>query len=157
MLERGISYFSASELAEINSVWQRLDLWPDTLAGLQRLKRRYTLATLSNADMADLVRLARHGNLPWDMILSAELVKSVKPDPKVYQMVPRYLGLKPEEIMMVACHKVDLQGAAAQGLRTAFVARPLETGLNVTADTGADPNFDLNVTGFRELGDLLQA
>ncbi len=157
MHERGIHSFSAGELADINSVWQRLDLWPDTLAGLQRLKRRYTLATLSNADMADMVKLAKHSDLPWDMILTAELAQSVKPDPKVYQIVPRYLGLKPEEIMMVACHKADLQGAAAQGLRTAFVARPLETGPNVSTDIRADAHFDLNVTSFGELGDLLQA
>jgi 2-haloacid dehalogenase len=152
--DRGIHSFSEAELADINSVWQRLDLWPDTLAGLHRLKRRYTLATLSNADMADIVKLAKHSGLPWDMILTAELAQSVKPDPKVYQVVPRYLGLKPEEIMMVACHKADLQGAAAQGLRTAFVARPLETGSNVQVDIHASDEFDLNVTSFGELADL---
>jgi 2-haloacid dehalogenase len=49
MRERGINSFSGDELARINSVWQRLELWPDTLSGLRRLKRGYTLATLSNA------------------------------------------------------------------------------------------------------------
>jgi 2-haloacid dehalogenase len=56
---------------------------------------------------------------------------------------------------MVACHKVDLRGAKAAGLRTAFVARPLELGPNRKIDTDADPQFDINCSSFTELADLL--
>jgi 2-haloacid dehalogenase len=41
------------------------------------------LAALGNADMADMVTLVKHDNLPFDLILTAELARSVKPDPKV--------------------------------------------------------------------------
>ena len=81
----------------------------------------------------------------------------MKPDPRAYQIVPRYLGLKPEEIMMVACHKADLQGAAGQGLRTAFVVRPLEEGPNGHVDTQPDAKYDLNATSLVQLADLLRA
>jgi 2-haloacid dehalogenase len=155
--ERGITSFSEAELVNLNHVWQRLQPWPDTIPGLQRLKRRYTLATLSNADMAALVRMAKYSNLPWDVILAAELAQSFKPDPKMYQVATRYLGLKPNEILMVACHKYDLRGAKAQGFRTAFVARPLEFGPNGRVDTQFEPEFDLNVASFVELADKLGA
>ena len=144
-------------MTDLNAVWQRLEPWPDTLPGLQRLKRRYTLAPLSNADMADMTKLAKLRGLPWDVILTSELAQAVKPDPRAYQIVPRYLGLKPTEIMMVACHKADLRGAAAAGFRTAFVARPLEAGPNGQVDTQPDAKFDLNATSFAQLADLLQA
>ncbi len=155
--ERGIAAFSEDELADLNQVWQRLAPWPDTIPGLLRLKRHYIVATLSNADMAAVVRMAKHSDLPWDVILTAELAQSFKPDPKVYRIATQYLGLKPEEILMVACHKYDLRGASAQGFRTAFVARPLEFGPDGKTDTKFEAEFDLNVNSFVELADRLGA
>ncbi|MGO9357704.1 MAG: haloacid dehalogenase type II [Xanthobacteraceae bacterium] len=155
--ERGITGFSEAELVDLNRVWQRLQPWPDTIPGLTRLKRRYILATLSNADVAALVRMAKHSNLTWDTILAAEMAQTFKPDPKVYQVAVRYLGLQPQEIMMVACHKYDLRGARAQGFRTAFVARPLEFGPAGKVDTQFDAEFDLNVASFVELAERLGA
>ncbi|MBB3458299.1 2-haloacid dehalogenase [Rhizobium sp. BK313] len=157
MNEQGPGEFTADEMAHINSVWQRLELWPDTLSGLQRLKRSYTLSTLSNADMADMVKLAKFRDLPWDLIMTSELAQSVKPSPKVYQLAPQFLGLRPDEIMMVACHKQDLQAAKAQGMRTAFISRPLEAGPSGQVDAKPDPQFDLNAASFGELADLLKA
>ncbi len=155
--ERGIAAFTEDELADLNHVWQRLEPWPDTIPGLLRLKRHYIVATLSNADMAAVVRMAKHSDLPWDVILTAELAQSFKPDPKVCQLAMQYLGLKPEEILMVACHKYDLRGARAQGFRTAFVARPLEFGPDGKTDTKFEAEFDLNVSSFVELADRLGA
>lgn len=152
---RDIAAFSEDELAELNQVWQRLEPWPDTIPGLLRLKRRYIVATLSNADMAAVVCMAKHSALPWDVILTGELAQSFKPDPKVYQIATQYLGLKPEEILMVACHKYDLRGASAQGFRTAFVARPLEFGPDGQTDTKFEAEFDLNVDSFVELAERL--
>ncbi len=51
-----------------------------------------------------MVRLAKHGGLPWDMVFSAELVRRYKPDPETYRMVPDYLGLEARECMLVAAH-----------------------------------------------------
>jgi len=155
--QHGLGSFSGDELAAVNAVWQRVEPWPDTMPGLLRLKRGCTLATLSNADMADMVKLAKRRGLPWDLILTSELAQAVKPDPKVYQLAPRYLGLKPDEIMMVACHKPDLQGAQAEGFRTAFIARPLEAGPDGQVDTQADGRFDVNTVSFVELADLMDA
>jgi 2-haloacid dehalogenase len=79
----GLRNLSNDDLAEINAIGERLDLWPDTRLGLHRLKNSFILAALGNADMADMVTLVKHDNLPFDLILAAELARSVKPDPKV--------------------------------------------------------------------------
>ena len=70
--------------------------------------------------MALLVNMAKYSALPWDCILSAELVQAYKPDPRPYQMAINLLGLQSSEVMMVA--------AQAQGMQAAFVPRPLEHG-----------------------------
>ncbi len=65
------------------------------------------------------------------------------------------LHLKPEQVMMVAAHQGDLLAAAKQGLRTAFVKRPLERGINGKVDTTPDPSFDYVCDDFRDLATQL--
>ena len=153
----GISGLGVDDIDEIDAIWLRLQPWADTRPGLQRLKNSFLLATLGNADMADIVRLVKANSLPFDAILTAELARSVKPDPKVYALAPQFLALQPDEIMMVACHKVDLHGARAAGLRTAFVSRPAELGPIGKLDTSVDEQFDLNCGSFEELAGLMGA
>src|SRR6185295_1526462 len=69
-----------AEIESFNRVWHRLIPWPDSVAGLHRLKPHFTLATLSNGNLSLLVALARHAGLPWDCVLSAELFGHYKPD-----------------------------------------------------------------------------
>ena len=122
--EFGLAPRSEAEIEQLNRAWHRLDPWPDAVAGLTRLKRRYILATLSNGNVALMVNLARHAGLPWDAILGAEVARAYKPMPEVYLRTADLLGLSPAECLMVAAHNGDLQAAAACGFRTAFVARP---------------------------------
>jgi 2-haloacid dehalogenase len=108
--------------------WHRLDPWPDTAAGLAELRTGFIVGTLSNGHLRLLVDLAKHGGLGFDVLLSAELAGTYKPDPSTYRTAARLLGLPPEEVMLVACHEYDLAGAAAAGLRTGYVSRPAEWG-----------------------------
>jgi 2-haloacid dehalogenase len=148
---------SEAEKDRLNRVWHRLNPWPDSVGGLTRLRRRFVLATLSNGNMALLVNMAKHAGLPWDCVLSAELARQYKPARAVYQMAADLLGLRPEEVMMVAAHKSDLRAAKQAGLRTAFVPRPLEFGPAGAADTGPDASFDVTARDFVDLADKLGA
>ena len=112
----------------LNRVWHRLKPWPDVISGLERLRKRYIVATLSNGNVALLTNMAKFAGLPWDCILSAELTQHYKPDPEVYQTAAELLGLSPNEVMMVAAHPGDLRAAEAVGFQTALVPRPLEYG-----------------------------
>lgn len=140
---------------ELNGAWHRLKPWPDAIAGLKRLRRRYVLGTLSNGNVALLVDLARHGGLPWDCILSAELFRRYKPDPQVYLGAVELLGLRPREVMLVAAHKDDLAAARRCGLKTAFVRRPLEHGPGAAPDLAADRRCTLNADDFVDLATQL--
>lgn len=142
---------TAAERDELTLAWQRLRPWPDTVAGLTRLRTRYTLATLSNADVSAVVHLSKRAGLPWDAIFTAEMAGVFKPDPAAYRMAATYLGLAPAEIMMVASHKYDIRAAARLGFRTAFVARPLEFGVEGTADVTYEDEFDINASDFVDL------
>ena len=105
------------------SLWSRLEPWPDVLPGLKRPRSRYLLAVLSNANVALSIALARHANLPWDQILGIDDVQVYKPSPRVYCLALRRLGLEGHEVIMVAAHLFDLEGAKALGFKTAFVKR----------------------------------
>jgi len=147
----GIDGLTEDEKDEFNRVWHRLKPWPDSVKGLARLRKRYTVATLSNGNIALLVNLAKHGGLPWDCVLSAELFHHYKPDREVYLGAARLLGVRPRDLIMVAAHKPDLDAAAAAGLRTAFVQRPKEFGDPAKKDLTPEKRFDLNVKDFSEL------
>jgi 2-haloacid dehalogenase len=146
-----------AERDELNNVWTRLDPWPDAIEGLARLRRHYLTSTLSNAGMASVVALVKHANLPFDAVLTAELARSYKPAPAVYQLAVDYLGYPPDQILMVACHKYDLKAARAFGMKTAFVPRPLEFGPEATPDISPEGWFDIYATSFIDLADKLQA
>ena len=140
-----------AEIDNLNRVWHRLIPWPDTVRGLWRLKANFTLATLSNGNVALLTNMAKNAGLPWDAVLSAELSGHYKPDPEVYIKAADLLGLPHEKVMMVAAHRGDLRAAGALGFKTAFVPRPLEYGPGREIDTTPDPAFDVNATDFVDL------
>jgi 2-haloacid dehalogenase len=153
----GLDGLDAAALDRLNLAWHRLRPWPDTVDGLGRLRREHVLATLSNGNVALLVDLARFGGLPFDCILSAELCRAYKPDPRAYRMVPELLRVRPEQVMMVAAHADDLRAAAAEGLRTAYVHRPLEWGRTAAAVEVPDDPFDVVAGDFVELASRLDA
>ena len=154
LVEFGIEGLTEEEKDHFNKVWHRLDPWPDSVPGLTRLRERYILTPLSNGNVALLTNMAKRAGLPWDLVLSAELVRHYKPDPEAYLMVPTLLDLRPEEVMLVAAHPNDLHAAKDNGLRTAYVPRPLEWGPGGEAEP-PDPSFDLVVEDLVELAEKL--
>ncbi|MBL8383507.1 MAG: haloacid dehalogenase type II [Burkholderiales bacterium] len=149
----------ADDLARINTMWHRLRAWPDAVRGLKRLKARHVIGSMSNGNVALLTNMAKFAGLPWDLVFSAEWVRHYKPDRETYLSAPRFLALKPAEVMLVAAHKSDLDGAKKAGLMTCFVPRPLEFGRARLASAGYDaafePRFDYNARDFNDLADQL--
>ena len=104
---------SEEEKVALNHAWHRLTPWPDAVAGLRRMKKRFIVAPLSNGNISLMTNLAKYSGLPWDVILGAELARHYKPDREVYQSAADILDLKPAEVMMVAAHLGDLRAAEA--------------------------------------------
>jgi 2-haloacid dehalogenase len=147
----GLDGVPATERDTLTLAWHRLDPWPDSVAGLTRLKTRYAIAPCSNGHIALLVNMARRAGLPWDAILGAELARAYKPQAAVYLRSVEALGLSPADVMIVAAHNADLIAAAACGLRTAFVPRPAEHGPGQTSDLRPERDFDLVAADFLDL------
>ncbi len=150
-----VSALNELEKVELNRAWHRLKPWPDAVRGLKRLKKKFTISTLSNGNVALLNNMAKNAGLPWDLILSAEIFHHYKPEPEVYLGAADMLGLQPHEVMMVAAHKDDLRAAARQGLRTALVLRPNEYGKGRHPDLSPEPAFDINASDFGDLATQL--
>ncbi len=142
---------SEAELDDFNRAWHRLAPWPDTVGGLNRLKTKFIIATLSNGNVSLLTDMAKNAGLPWDAVLSAELAGHYKPDPEAYLKAADLLGLLPEQVMLVAAHPSDLRAAARAGLRTAYVIRPLERGPGRPVDMNLNGEFDFTATDFYDL------
>ena len=157
LMEFKIEGLNEAEKDQLNRAWHRLTPWPDSVLGLSRLRRRFIVATLSNGNVSLLVNMAKHAGLTWDCILSAELAKHYKPDKEVYVTAAELLGLRPEQVMMVAAHKGDLRAASGVGLKTAFVPRPLEQGPGGKVDTTPESWIDVTATDFNELAHKLGA
>lgn len=151
----GVQKLADHEIEHLVTIWHRLAPWPDSVEGLYRLKRRYILGTLSNGNIGLMTRLAKHGGLPWDAILGAEIAQNYKPVAEVYLRSAAALTLEPHECMMVAAHNGDLASASELGLRTAFVLRPNEHGPNQTTDTAASQAWDIVTDSFHGLADAL--
>lgn len=142
-------------LAEWTRAWHRLDPWPDSVAGLTRLKTRFPILTLSNGNVALLLAMARHGGLPWDAILGAEVSGFYKPDPRAYLRTAELLAVAPGELCLVAAHHGDLAAARACGLATAFIARPDEYGGAPAPDAHHEQAWEWSATSLTDLADQL--
>ena len=144
------------DVDHLNRAWHRLAPWPDSVAGLQRLKERFTITTLSNGNVSLLTDMAKHAGLPWDCVLSAEIFGHYKPDPEAYLGCAQILDVAPDELMLVAAHPSDLRAAREAGLRTAYVDRPLEWGRPGRYRVPFEPDeFDITATDLVDLADKL--
>lgn len=160
ILREVLARFSVTRLREadilqLNEAWHRLQPWDDSVEGLHRLRRGFMLCTLSNGNIGLLAEMAKHAGLPWDCILSAEIFKKYKPHPDTYLGVVRIFAVEPSDVLMVATHLDDLAAAAACGLQTAYVERPLELG-PTRRKPHADPRqHTYHVNSLVELAEVL--
>lgn len=146
-----ITSLDEAALANLNRVWHRLNPWPDSVAGLTALKASFMLCTMSNGNLGLLANMAKHGGLPWDLILSAEVFQHYKPDPETYLGVCEVFDIAPAQMLMVAAHKDDLRAAQACGCQTAFITRPLEYGAGVAVDIEPEASFQYHATDLSDL------
>lgn len=151
----GLAHLDEAGRAHLNRVWHRLDAWPDSVAGLTRLKTRFTIASLSNGNIGLLTNMAKRAGLPWDCVLSAEVFRAYKPDPRTYLGVAEVFDVSPAQVMLVAAHQDDLAAARACGLATAYIERPLEFGAKHVKDVSPDAANSWHARDLLHLADQL--
>jgi 2-haloacid dehalogenase len=151
----GQQQLNEAQRQQLNTAWHRLDPWPDTLAGMARLKTRFILCSLSNGNISLLTHMAKRAGLPWDCILSAETFGHYKPDRETYLGAARLFDLAPEQVLMVAAHQDDLVAARGFGLQTAYIERPLEYGVRHPKSVSPDPVNDWHARDLVHLAEQL--
>ena len=151
----GLGHLSDAQKQHLNKAWHRLDPWPDVVAGLTRLKQKHTICTLSNGNIGLLTNMAKHGGLPWDCILSAEVFRAYKPAPATYLGVAKVFDVAPGQVMLVAAHQDDLVAARACGLQTAYIERPFEFGQAQPKDVSPNPANTFHAQDLLALADQL--
>jgi 2-haloacid dehalogenase len=151
----GLEGLGEEDRRHLNRVWHRLDPWADSVEGLTRLKRKFTICTLSNGNIGLLTNMAKRAGLPWDCVLSAEVFRAYKPDPATYLGVAKVFDLQPQQVALVAAHHDDLAGARACGLHTAYIERPMEFGPGRPKDVAPRAENSLHATSLMQLADQL--
>lgn len=151
----GLEDLEPIDLDRLTLAWHQLDAWPDVQAGLERLRRRYWIAPVSNGNTSLMCDLARRNDFRWDAILGADYARAYKPMNEVYLAAADAFNLVPDQCLMCAAHGSDLQAAAANGLRTAYIARRQERpGLS---DTDRAISVDVSAASLLELAAQLGA
>lgn len=153
----GVTGLTDDEIDNLVLARWRLHPWPDSVPGLTRLKQRYVISPLSNASFIGMVKLAKFAGLPWDCIITAENARRYKPHPEAYLTAVSLLGLRPEQVMLVAAHNYDLRAAQSHGLGTAFVPRPTEYGPKQTTDLTPEGEWTVIAKDFLDLAGQLGA
>ena len=113
-------------IAHIMGGFGDLDVHPDVRDGLPSLAALGTrLVTLSNGARVVAERLfARAGvSDQFERLLSVEDAGVWKPAPGAYAYAAAECGAAPAEMMLVAVHPWDIDGADRAGLRTAWINR----------------------------------
>ena len=113
-------------VAHILDGFAALSCHPDVPAGLRALRARgLRLVTMSNGAAAVAEKLLGDAGLrgEFEQVLSVEDAGVWKPAPGSYGYVAEVCDVAAAELLMVAVHPWDLDGAARAGLRTAWVDR----------------------------------
>ena len=155
--DAGIEKFSAEDRDEMTLFWHRLDPWPDAAVALARLRKKFIMATLTILSVSLIIDISRRAPFLWDAVISCEFLDYYKLHPSAYRDGVRLLQLNPDEVMMVAAHNIDLRGAHEQGLRTAFIRRPIEWGSGTTPEQELDASIDIVANDLEDLADQLGA
>jgi 2-haloacid dehalogenase len=150
----------ALTLADRDAIWRTwhaLDAWPGFAAAADRLRRRYVVASFTLLTTSLVVDVSKKNGIVWDAIISCEMIGVYKTRPESYRTAAKWLQLDPAEILMVACHNFDLDGARACGFQTAFVRRPDEWGPGGPPDPHPNSACTIVINDFGELADKLDA
>lgn len=157
LAEKKIRGFNDGDMDELTMAWHRLSPWPDSVTGIARLRKKFTVATLTILSRSLIEDISRAAPFTWDHVFSCEEINVYKPRPLAYRTGAERIGMAPEQCMMVACHNFDLLAAQAVGFRTAFIRRPNEWGHEPPPEPEPDPSLDLVADDIVDLAEQLGA
>lgn len=151
LAHHGLQSITPEQREVIWAAWRELDAWPDFPAALRRLRQALPVVSFTVLSTALIVAVSRRNNIAWDAVISCEMIGVYKPRAEAYMTAARWMALAPSQILMVACHNFDLNGAQDAGFRTAFVRRPDEWGPSGPPDPNPNRDYDFVEDDFEAL------
>ncbi|MEP7090725.1 MAG: haloacid dehalogenase type II [Nocardioidaceae bacterium] len=103
-----------------------LELHADVASGVDRLHEAgFRLMTLSNGSASVAERLLSDGHVldRFEKLLSVEDAGAWKPSSSTYLYAAAQAGVEPSDVLLVAVHPWDVEGAARAGLQSAWLNR----------------------------------
>lgn len=131
--------------------------FPETVNALERLKKKYKLAIISNVD-DDLFAFSEHQlKVKFDYIITAEQAKSYKPSLNNFKFAIAKIGVAKEKILHVAQSIYhDIIPAKTLGLSTVWVNRRKgKSGTGATLPASGKP--DLEVPDLKTLVEMMES
>lgn len=107
-------------LAEQLPTWRP---FPDTNPALEKLARNYKLGILSNVDDDLLQGTLKHFRVPFDIVVTAERVRSYKPGMKHFEEARKVIGLDRAWLHVAASLYHDIEPATLLRINTVWVNR----------------------------------
>lgn len=145
---------------ELNALAESIKHWqpfPDTVEALKLLKQRFKLAIISNVDDDLFAFTAKHLQVDFDSVVTAEQVKSYKPSLQNFHVAIAKIGIPSEKILHVACSVYhDIVPANSLGLSTVWVNRRLgQEGSGAALPAVGKP--DLEVPDLKTLAEMIHS
>jgi 2-haloacid dehalogenase len=119
--------------------------FPDTIDALRHLKTRFQLAIVSNIDDDLFAHSARHLEVPFDLVVTAEQVQSYKPSHNNFLRAIERIGVPRDEILHVAQSLYhDIKPANELGLANVWInRRGGKHGFGATQPAEATPSLEV--------------
>ena len=105
---------------------EQLPSWapfPDTNPALERLSTEYVLGILSNIDDDLLEGTLKRFTVPFDLVVTAERVRSYKPETEHFEEARRTIGADRGWLHVAASLYHDIEPASQLGINTAWINR----------------------------------
>jgi 2-haloacid dehalogenase len=155
-------HFEASS-AEIRSLHESVHAWlpfPDTVAALRELQKRYKLVVISNIDNDLFAETRKHLDVEFDGVITAEQARSYKPSINNFQMALRTLALSADRLLHAAQSVYhDVVPARSLGISTVWVNRKsARPGIGAVRGSAALPSekcADLEVPDLASLAEAV--
>lgn len=133
---------------EVDSLTESIKNWqpfPDTVEALKALKQKYKLAVISNTDDDIFVFTAKHLEVEFDWVITAEQAKSYKPSFHNFELAKSIMNLPDEKILHVAQSIYhDIVPANSLGLTSVWVnRRGNKAGAGATMSASGKPDLEV--------------
>ncbi|MBN3874494.1 haloacid dehalogenase type II [Nostoc sp. JL33] len=133
---------------ELNSLADSIQDWlpfPDTIEALKTLTSKFKLVIISNVDDDLFAFSAKHLQVEFDQIITAEQTKSYKPSLNNFRVAIERIDLPLEQILHVAASVYhDIVTAKSLGLSAVWVNRRRDQkGLYTTGSAVSQPDLEV--------------